>query len=443
MKLAIYPERESKLLEFKERLPKLSSLVKTCVAFANGSGGKIVIGVEDRTRKIVGVDFDDIDRCYESFSNVLYDSVSPTLTPEIYEQNINGHNVIIIKINPGNKKPYLIKGEGLPKGVYIRTGSNTRRATDEYIEELVKEQKRINFDEELSGASGDELNEDLLKHIYGKTITDNLLLRERVLQLNSARQLSPTNAGLLIFGNRPEEHIPEASIICTVFRGTKGRDIIQTREILGPIPEILETSLQLISQWLEQNYSLSGSRYSGKPVIPIAALREAITNALIHRKYFIRGAVKVALFQDRLEVFNPGNFPGTISLENLGDGSTYLRNPLLAKFARKFKLIEKLGSGIRLIFEECAKASLKKPQYNEDGDFVKVTFFMQKEFSSDIPIEEKLKKLLEERETLRVHEALMFIDVSRNTITNAFNALIKKKLVKRIGKGRGAYYVKN
>ena len=119
-----------------------------------------------------------------------------------------------------------------------------------------------------------------------------------------------------------------------------------------------------------------------------------------------------------------------------------MRNPLLAKFARKFRLIEKLGSGIRLIFEECAKANLKRPEYNEDGDFVKVTFFMQKDLGLDMSVEEKLNKLLDERETLRVQEALMFIDVSRNTITNAFNALIRKKLVKRVGKGRGAYYLK-
>lgn len=88
--LITYPDRESRGLEFKVSIPKnMQTLVKTCIAFANGSGGKIVIGVEDGTREIIGISEKDRDRIYDAFSNSLYDSTSPNLFAQIYEKNFN------------------------------------------------------------------------------------------------------------------------------------------------------------------------------------------------------------------------------------------------------------------------------------------------------------------------------------------------------------------
>ena len=75
----IYPDRESKSLEFKSRLVNFNSLIKTCVAFSNGVGGKIIIGVEDKTRKIIGIDEAARDRVYDEFQNSLYDATQPSM----------------------------------------------------------------------------------------------------------------------------------------------------------------------------------------------------------------------------------------------------------------------------------------------------------------------------------------------------------------------------
>ena len=124
----IYPEHESKTLEFKSKLPKLQKLVKTCVAFANAYGGKILIGIED-DGSIVGVSDAVRNRVYDEFPNSLYDSTSPGLLAEIYEKRIGEKSILIIEIPSSIKKPVFLKEEGLPKGVYLRAGSNTRRAT--------------------------------------------------------------------------------------------------------------------------------------------------------------------------------------------------------------------------------------------------------------------------------------------------------------------------
>jgi predicted HTH transcriptional regulator len=104
--------RESKTVELKQEIPQKNQLVKTCVAFANGAGGEIIIGVEDNTQKILGVSDKCRDKIFDSIANTIIDSVAPHLIPEIYEKNISGKRIIIIKIYPGNKPPYFIAREG-------------------------------------------------------------------------------------------------------------------------------------------------------------------------------------------------------------------------------------------------------------------------------------------------------------------------------------------
>ncbi len=124
--------------------------------------------------------------------------------------------------------------------------------------------------------------------------------------------------------------------------------------------------VQTIS-FIEKNYRLQKTKLSADSPVPEVALREAIVNALVHRKYSLACSVKIAVYDNRVEIFSPGCFPSTISPQNIGDGSTFLRNPLLAKFARKLKLIEKLGSGIPTMISSCKEAGIKPPEFSENG----------------------------------------------------------------------------
>ena len=175
-KIEIYPERESKALEFKVRLPKFQSLIKICIAFANGSGGCIIIGTEDNARKIIGVTEEDREKIYDGFLNSLYDSTSPNIFAQIYENNFNGILILTIKIPPSPKKPYFLKSEGIPKGVYLRVGSSTRMATKEYVEDLIREGQRTSFDEEPVNQNVTILSKNLLKNFYETKVTNTRLL---------------------------------------------------------------------------------------------------------------------------------------------------------------------------------------------------------------------------------------------------------------------------
>ncbi len=440
-----FAERESKTLEFKSILPDFSKLIKTCIALANGSGGQIIIGIEDGTRKLIGVTDKDRDRLYDEFPNSLYDNVSPTLLPQIYEKRIETESVLIIQISPSPKKPYFLKSDGFPKGVYVRVGSNTRRASQDYIEDLVREGNRLYFDEEFIPQDMIILSKELLKQVYGNLPTIKRLVSDRVIAESTGAQNSyhPTVTGVLFFTEDPHLHVPEATIICTSFKGNSGREIIQTQELTGPIDQLAEDSFKLVKSWLSRDYQLHGVLLKGKLPIPDKALREAIINGLIHRKYSIPGAVKIAIYEDHMDILSPGGFPGLVDLDNLGDGTTFLRNPHIARLSHRIGLVEKLGSGIRLIFDSCKEAHLKEPTYQEGNDSVKITFYFEQVSDVVKSDEELILSLIKTQGELSIQDVLHTLKISRNTATRKLNKLVKEGKLVREGKGPSVRYRKN
>ena len=441
-KTITYADRESRTLEFKSKLPEFSKLIKTCIAFANGVGGQIVIGVKDDTRELIGITDGDRDRLYDDFSNSLYDSVSPTLLPQVYEKRIENYSVLIIQIPLSPKKPYFLKSDGFPKGVYVRIGSSTRRASSDYIEDLVREGSRLNFDEEPIQQDMNILSQKLLLQFYEKEPKVNRLLADKVIASsgNTRDAHQPTVTGVLFFTENPHNYLPEASVICTSFRGESGRDIIQKQELVGSIDKLADESYHLVRSWLLREYKMLGVRLQGKSPIPDKALREAIVNALIHRKYTIAGAIKIALYEHHLEILNPGCFPGLVDLDNLGDGTTFLRNPHIARIAHKMGLVEKLGSGIRLIFDSCKNAGLKLPKYSENGDSVKVIFYFEQAKQTEQSDEEAILSLIKKQKELSIQEVIKYLEVSRNTATRKLNNLVKGNKLVRTGKGPSVRY---
>lgn len=437
-----YPERESKTLEFKEKIPTFPILVKTCVAFANGIGGKIVIGVKDQDREVIGINDETRNRIYDEFPNSLYDSTSPGLLAEIYEKRFNDVSVIIIEIPSSIKKPVFVKSEGIPKGVYLRAGSSTRRATEEYIQELIRENKRLHFDEEPIQEKIEILSENKIKQIY-RSFNIEQLVSEKIISRSSINSeiYYPTVTGILLFCESPNQYIPEASIQCTRFKGIEGRNIIQTEEIFGPLEKQLNVSFELIISWIVRDYKLLKTTLKGRKLVPEEALRESISNALIHKKYWIPGSIKIALYDNRLEIYNPGNFPGLFNINNLGDGTTYLRNPSLARIARRFGIVEKLGSGIKLILESCYKAGIKRPEYIEGADSVKIVFYFLPRDNKNNSDEDKLLALFKMKNEVKLEDVENFLKVSRNTATRKLNQLIKKEKIQRLGKGPAVIYV--
>lgn len=122
-------------MELKVDLPTKKQLAQTAVAYSNGAGGEIIIGVSDR-REIIGIEEKKIDEYLDKITNVITDNCSPLIVPVITKLNIDDKLLIVVKIYPGSFKPYFIKAMGKDKGVYIRIGATNKIADNNILAEL-------------------------------------------------------------------------------------------------------------------------------------------------------------------------------------------------------------------------------------------------------------------------------------------------------------------
>ena len=139
---------ESKNVEFKERLPGRSiQYMKSVVAFANGSGGKIIFGIADKTREVVGFEEEDAFRTMDAIANAVSDSCEPAIIPDITLQTVEDKTIIVVEVPEGRQRPYYIKSMGWNAGVYVRVAGTTRQADEYMIKELMFEGSNRYFDQ--------------------------------------------------------------------------------------------------------------------------------------------------------------------------------------------------------------------------------------------------------------------------------------------------------
>lgn len=174
-------EREGRQIEYKVGFSNKKSIYHAVVAFSNDIGGKVVIGVEDKPLKVVGLSEDEIEYGLKELPMGVFDSISPVCMPLITTETIEGQQCLVIQVLPGQKKPYFIKGEGLPKGVYVRVGAYNMRATESLLEDMVRENQRRYWDQELTNLTVADLDQSQLQSYYGQSWSDTQLRSDGVL----------------------------------------------------------------------------------------------------------------------------------------------------------------------------------------------------------------------------------------------------------------------
>ncbi len=180
--------------------------------------------------------------------------------------------------------------------------------------------------------------------------------------------------------------------------------------------------------------------------IPEEAIREVLLNAIVHRNYHIPGPTKVAIYDNRVEIFSPGNFPGPLNIDELEMGITYIRNATITKIFRETGYIEKLGSGFRSLFESYRKRKLSEPVVVEGTGFIKCTLPRPmpgaKKTLKTSNSEKELLRLFYIAGEIRITDIMSHLHLSRATAGRLLASLTKKKLIDRTGKGRSTYYTK-
>lgn len=371
-------QAESKTLEFKRDLSSPRNLLKTLIAFANTAGGRVLIGISDH-KQVVGVS--DPLAAEERICNLIADSISPRLIPNVELVSSGEHTLLILEVFPSNSRPHYLNTLGPDQGVYIRLGSSNRQAGPDLIAEMRRTAMGIVFDEmpmqELSESDVDLIAASRLfgtQHpLDHKTLTTLKLLRQE------QGRLVPTHGAILLFGKDRIQHFPDAWIQCARFRGLDKVDIFDQAEIHAHLPEAVTSIEQFLQKHAFKTAQFGAMRRQDIWSIPISILREAIVNALVHSDYSQRGTpIRIAFFDDRIDIESPGLLLPGMTIEDMKNGVSRIRNPVIARIFRELGLIEQWGSGIKRIFSEAQKQGLPEPRITEIATGLRLSIYVQK-----------------------------------------------------------------
>lgn len=399
---------EGKNIEFKREIPKRhEKLLKDVIAFSNSTGGKIFIGIEDKTNEVIGIGEKNPFRLADDISNMIFDSCTPIIDPEITIQTLEGRTVVVVEVFPGRMRPYYLKSFGKEQSSYIRINGTSRPADDRKLKELELEGQKISYDtlpeidmeysereakilcnamekvaydvqttcvtREIQEMSLDpEQNTEETEIINKMTIEK---LEDLGLLCRIGKDLQPTHAFRLMTKNK----IRYAKIQCALFKGTERDIFIDKREFDGPLYVQLEDAYRFVLKHINLGAKIEGLHRKEAYELPVRTIRELITNAVVHRSYLDESCIQVCVYDDRIEVTSPGMLYGGLDMQSAKSGKSKCRNTAIAESFRYMGLIEAWGTGIPRMIKECREYGLREPVFEELGDSIRVTIFRENE----------------------------------------------------------------
>ena len=443
----ILSKGESYTVEFKENADK--SLASEVCAFANASGGRVFIGVGDNG-VIVGTDVSNIAR---SRIQDTINQVEPRLPASVAVHD----NIIVITVPEGKNKPYSCS-----RGFYLRSGPNSQKLERNSIIEFLQSEGKVRYDalvnEKLSVK--ENFNRATFEDYLSKAGISNVLpFESTLLNLGCAENTSEgkfayTNAGALFFrDNRQSISFEHSKIICALYKGTQKADILDVKELDGGIVENIDNATVFLKRHLNLRYEIKEAQRKNILELPERALHEAVVNAVCHRDYFEIGArVTVEIYDDRVEITNPGGAPKGITNENFGSISV-ARNPIIASLLHRIRYIERMGTGITRMKQAMENAGLEVPVFAIDGYF-RVTFKRAFSMNGDKigtengtdGTEKDYDRILQIKNIL-MNEPKATLDVissrtgiARRTVARVVKKMRQEGLIRRIGTAKTGHW---
>ncbi len=337
---------ETSFVQFKRDITNEVSIAQEMVAFANSKGGKILIGIDDKTGNIVDLSFQDIQRINSTLVNAAQNHVKSLIKIESETIEAEGKRVIIVTIEEGTDKPYMDK-EGL---VFIKNGSDKRKVVSkEELSRLLQSSGNLYAEEMLiRNSTYEDINIDDFKEFYEKKYRmtfESKKLNQYLENIGLGEQGKLNYAGALLFTKYPIKNIPSFFTLAIWFKGLQKSDSIYLNEdkIEGTLNQQYHKALSFVMDSLHKIQVDDNFNSTGKLEIPPVVLQELLVNALVHRDYFINDTIKVFVFDDRVEIISPGVLPNNLTEEKIRMGVRKKRNPLIDSFA--FDLLDYKGAG--------------------------------------------------------------------------------------------------
>lgn len=438
---------EGKTLEFKRDLSSPDGVVKAVVAFANTAGGILLVGIEDRTRHVRGIG--DPLALEERLASLIADRVSPVLIPSLEIFPWRDTNILAAEIHPSPGRPHYVNALGPEQGVFVRVGSTNRRADAAMIGELRRYARNQSFDEEPMP----ELDSEAIDfRVASELFTEVRRLRRedlRTLRLTTDHQGRPvpTVGGVILFGVDRLERFPDAWIQVGRFEGGNRRRILDTNELRSYPPTAIDEAIRFVQRNTAREVVIEGARSVDRRTYPPEAVREAIVNAVVHADYSQRGApIRVSIFDDRMEIENPGLLPFGLTVEEIRGGVSKLRNRVIGRVFQELGLIEQWGSGIQRMTAACQEAGLSAPSLEEVATNFRVTLHSERQGPPRVDAKDDLiLHALSLGKGMSTSEIAEKVKLSTRATRTRLQSLVERGLVVSLGTGPNdphrAYYL--
>jgi ATP-dependent DNA helicase RecG len=428
---------EGKTLEFKRDLSSPERILRSIVAFANTAGGILLVGVEDATRNVRGVH--DILAEENKLANLVSDCIRPLLVPDLELLPWRQKDLLAARIYPGANRPYYVRKEGMDQGVYVRVGSTNRRADRAMIREIERSARNLSFDEEpvptlsseaLDFRAASELFAD--RHKFSAKDMETLGL----VTVCHGRKV-PTHGGIILFGLSRQKHFPDAWIQVGRFAGIDKARILDSQDICVYPSQAVEKAFEFVQKHDMRRMAIHKVRRIDRWMFPPEAVREAIVNAVVHADYSQRGApIRVSIYNDRLEVESPGLLPFGLTVEDIQQGVSKLRNRVISRVFREAGLVEQWGSGVHRMNQACREAGVSLPVFEEIAARFRVTIRNARIKTPQTDARSSgILDLLKSRGPLSTKDIAEHITLTRRATWSQLQTLVKRGLVMEIGTG--------
>lgn len=385
----------------KVRGPAQEDLADELAAFANSAGGVVLLGVEDKSREVLGIPAERLDTVEALVRQACEDSVKPPLAPIIERitlPDLRGAEQPVIRVEVVRS---LFVHQS-PGGYLHRVGSSKRPMPPDHLARLFQQRSQsrlIRFDETpVPRATLSDLDEALWRRFAPAQSADapEVLLSKLAMAAQDEQGVwRPTVAGLLMASRHPERFLPGAIVQAVAYVGTdlvptgEGVYLRDAQDITGPLDEQIRAACAFVRKNMQvAAFKRAGGGRVDVPPFDMTAVFEAVTNAVAHRDYSMAGAkVRLRLFDDRLELFSPGMLPNTMTPESLPYRQAARNEVLTSLLARcpigdvelasyRSHIMDKRGKGVSIILTQSEQLSGKRPEYrlNDDSELMLTIF---------------------------------------------------------------------
>lgn len=386
---------ESQTVEIKAARDGAPRVYETVSSFSNQNDGGIIIFGLDESKRFEATGVYDAHRLQKNICEQCAE-MSPEVRPVFADALIDGNVVVAAYIEgrPMSERPVYRLKAGMTKGAYVRLGDADKRMTPSelYEIEVFKNGKRDDVSVSPE-ASLDLLDEDLVSSFVVSSKEDRPHMarrkRDEILKLTGIeKEGKPTLSGLMTLCDYPQQIYPNLCITASAVAGTEiaagsdGSRFLDNKRFEGPIAQMIDDAIAFVKRNTKTRVVVRDGLRHDIPEYPENAIREIITNSLMHRDYgpYCNGTpVRLTLYSNRLECWNPGGVYGGQSVEDLGYANIQTRNPTLVSILEIQGVGENRHSGIPVIRDEMRAAGLREPVFTDVRGSFQVQLFNEPE----------------------------------------------------------------